>query len=334
PYNEKESQQVGFSMCTEQPASHFNRGIRLELSPEKGEGWAEMLQIDNGLDVGLCNYRLKKCLEPIHFSMITPVQFTILLSGRFDVQVQDEVTQTIGPGDIWFGHNHQQQVIYSQSHNDTTICGLTIGLPAQLIERWLGNYSDGITRGLERLLSHRSRAGSATDRNLFPLVKGMRESAGLIRMARKLMAADHQTILDKLHFESLALELLAQLSTLEEKPTNCQLESWGNNTAFVDNAVDILRQEWGTPPSISSLAKRVGTNECYLKKGFRDKMGMSIGEYICELRMARALDLLETGKHTVTETALAVGYNNLSHFSIAFKKFYGKSPLRYLSRTA
>ncbi|PIE74025.1 MAG: hypothetical protein CSA19_01675, partial [Deltaproteobacteria bacterium] len=210
PYNEKESQRIGFSVCDEQPASHFNRGIRLELGQEKGLGWAEMLQIDNGLDVGLCNYRLKKCLEPIHFSMVTPVQFTIVLSGRFNMQFQGGATQTIGPGDIWFGHSHQQQVIYSQSDNDTTICGLTIGLPAHLVERWLGNYSDGITRGLERLLFHRSRVGSATDRNLFPLVRGMRESAGLIRMARKLIAAEHQTIWGKFHFESLALELLAQ----------------------------------------------------------------------------------------------------------------------------
>ncbi len=330
---EEECLRLGFFERPDQLPPHFFRGTRLEIKQERGWGWAEMLQIDSGLYVGLCNYRLKESVESVHGRLVTPMQFSIMLSGHFDLQLEEEPRQTIGPGDIWFGHNHQEQIVYSQPHN-AAICGLSIGLSERLVESWLGNYGGETTRGLERFFCRRSTAGVAKCHNIFPLVKGMRQSTGLMRTARKLLATERQTIFGKLHFESLSLELLAQLLTLERKATDSPIWRQVKNSSIVDTAVDILREEWAAPPTISSLAKRVGTNECYLKKGFRGQTGMSIGEYIRELRMGRALELLETGRHTVMEVAIAVGYTNPSHFSAAFKKFYGETPSRYLSEVA
>ncbi len=330
---EEEYQRLGFFERTDKPVAHFFRGTRLEMNQEKGQGWAEILQIDNGLHVGLCSYRLKKCVEFIHYSMITPIQFNILISGRFDVQLAGEPRQMIGPGDIWFSHGHQQQMVYSQPHN-ASVCGLSIGLPAPLVENWLGNDHGEATRELERLVCGKSPARNAGPHTIFPLMRGMHQSTDLMRTAKKLLTAEHQTIFGKLHFESLALELLAQLLTLEKRQGVSSIAMRRGNNAIVDTAVDILREEWMAPPTISSLAKRVGTNECYLKKGFREQTGMSIGEYIRHLRMGKAQELLETGRHTVTEVAFAVGYTNPSHFSAAFKKFYGETPSRYLSRAA
>ncbi len=331
-YYQKESLRLGFFERADQSPLHFFRGMRLEMNQEKGLGWAEMLQIDNGLYVGLCDYCLKENFESLHYRLVMPVQFNILLSGHFDLQLEGEPRQTIGPGDIWFGHSCQEQIVYSQSHN-AAICGLSIGLPERLVESWLGNYGGETSRGLEQLLSGRLKVNASTH-NIFPLVKGMRESTRLIRTAKALLLAEHQTIFGKLHFESLALELLAQLLTLGVERTCPKACRWSKNLSAVDMAVDILREEWATPPTISSLAKRVGTNECYLKKGFRDQIGMSIGQYIRELRMSRALELLETGRHTVMEVAIAVGYTNPSHFSAAFRKFYGKAPSRYFSEVS
>ncbi len=59
--------------------------------------------------------------------------------------------------------------------------------------------------------------------------------------------------------------------------------------------------------------------------------GISIGQYIRELRMGRALELLTTHRYSILEIAHAVGYSNPSQFSAAFKKFYGKAPTWYFS---
>ena len=100
----------------------------------------------------------------------------------------------------------------------------------------------------------------------------------------------------------------------------------------MDEAVDILRAEWSAPPTISALARRVGTNECYLKMEFRQYTGCSIGEFVRRLRMAKALELIESGTCNILQTAYSVGYSNPSHFSAAFKHHYGRSPSFYLNQ--
>ncbi len=329
-FYEKESLRIGFSGCSGQTVSPFFRGTRLEMNPEKGQGWTEMLQIDSGLYVGLCDYRLKKSCEYLHSGMIMPIQFNIVLSGHVDVQLPGKPKQTIGPGDVWFGQSYHQETLFSQPHNDT-FRGLSIGLPERLTKTWLVNNGGEATTGLERLISRNNRVQTARAPNIFPIVQGMPLSSRLMQTANELLFTEHQTIFGKLHFEALALEILAQLLALEGKQTAPTIRGRRRRSAVVDTAVDILREEWITPPTISSLAKRLGTNECYLKKGFRGHTGMSIGQYIRALRMRRALELLESGRHTVTEIAVAVGYTNPSHFSAAFKKFYGEVPSRYRS---
>jgi AraC-like DNA-binding protein len=49
--------------------------------------------------------------------------------------------------------------------------------------------------------------------------------------------------------------------------------------------------------------------------------------------MERAAELLKTGGHNVTEAALEVGYNSLSHFSAAFHETFGCCPGLYPLQT-
>ncbi len=95
--------------------------------------------------------------------------------------------------------------------------------------------------------------------------------------------------------------------------------------------MNIFRKEWKTPATTSALARQMTTNECHLKKGFRKQTGRSIGEYIRELRMNKALELLVSRRYSMLEIAYAIGYANSSEFSAAFKKFYSKAPSHYLT---
>ena len=52
-----------------------------------------------------------------------------------------------------------------------------------------------------------------------------------------------------------------------------------------------------------------------------------------QARLERAAHLLRAGKHNVTETALEVGYNSLSHFSAAFHEAFGCCPGLYPLQT-
>lgn len=48
--------------------------------------------------------------------------------------------------------------------------------------------------------------------------------------------------------------------------------------------------------------------------------------------MERAFSLIQDGRHNVSQTAVAVGYTNISHFSDAFRAYFGVSPHMLVKR--
>ncbi|HEX6226481.1 MAG TPA: AraC family transcriptional regulator [Chryseolinea sp.] len=77
---------------------------------------------------------------------------------------------------------------------------------------------------------------------------------------------------------------------------------------------------------LSSLARQFGTNTNKLMSLFKKIFGRSIFEFITELRMDHAMQLLRDHGLLVTEVARTVGYKNPNHFSCAFKRRYGINP--------
>jgi AraC-like DNA-binding protein len=82
-------------------------------------------------------------------------------------------------------------------------------------------------------------------------------------------------------------------------------------------------------PSIETLAKAVFMSESKLKKLFKQSYGMAVYQYYQKNRMHKAKELLAVGKLSVSETGAALGYQNLSNFSAAFKKEFGCLPSEF-----
>ncbi|KEQ27710.1 helix-turn-helix transcriptional regulator [Paenibacillus tyrfis] len=91
-------------------------------------------------------------------------------------------------------------------------------------------------------------------------------------------------------------------------------------------ANDILSRMWKEPPGLLELARMAGLNDYKLKLGFKELFGTTVFGYVCALRMNEARSLLEQGKVNVSEAAGMVGYHNLSHFSLLFRKTLGYNP--------
>ncbi len=80
------------------------------------------------------------------------------------------------------------------------------------------------------------------------------------------------------------------------------------------------------PLTLEQLGRQIGCSSYYLSRLFSETMGMTISRYARQLRIEQAAKLLASGRFNVSEAAIEVGYQSLSHFSKAFKEVKGCNP--------
>ena len=95
--------------------------------------------------------------------------------------------------------------------------------------------------------------------------------------------------------------------------------------AVHDQLMDRLDQR----VTIEDLARQHLMNPTTLKTLFRAVYGNSIAAHMKEHRMERAADLLAQTEDSIAQIARAVGYENQSKFTTAFKKYWQMLPTEY-----
>lgn len=131
----------------------------------------------------------------------------------------------------------------------------------------------------------------------------------------------------QLKIESLLIETLA--IQMEQIIQESKQEAASPIAGHLDKVLavkKIIDYELSEHHTIGMLAKRVGTNEQYLKKNFKTHCGLTINNYITEKRMQLARKLILSGEHHIATIANMVGYNHPTHFTYAFKKTFGILP--------
>ncbi|MBR5134905.1 MAG: helix-turn-helix transcriptional regulator [Clostridia bacterium] len=80
---------------------------------------------------------------------------------------------------------------------------------------------------------------------------------------------------------------------------------------------------------IRDLAADLGYSYTYLAHVFKERMGVTIGNYILNKKMDEAKWLLRTGRMNVSQIAARFQYQSVQSFSNSFKKAVGVSPMEY-----
>lgn len=95
----------------------------------------------------------------------------------------------------------------------------------------------------------------------------------------------------------------------------------------------ILREYMAKPPSIAALSRMVAMNEFKLKAGFRKVFNTTIYEYLRQLRMEEAIELMKEDL-TLEQIGERVGYKSLRGFTQAFSNCTGKTPAEWRRQRA
>ncbi len=78
--------------------------------------------------------------------------------------------------------------------------------------------------------------------------------------------------------------------------------------------------------SLRTAAARAGLEEKYFSAFFHRKTGVCFSEWLTYRRVEKAKRMLEHHNHSITEVALAVGYEDLTTFERAFKRCTAMTP--------
>lgn len=97
-------------------------------------------------------------------------------------------------------------------------------------------------------------------------------------------------------------------------------------TRSVFNAMKLINEDVSNHIILKELAKAAGTNECTLKKGFKDIFKITVYQHLLKSRMKYALHLLQTTNYKTKDITLLCGYESLSGFITTFRKYFGVSP--------
>jgi AraC-like DNA-binding protein len=84
--------------------------------------------------------------------------------------------------------------------------------------------------------------------------------------------------------------------------------------------------------AITRLAAAVNVSESHLRRQFREYFGVSLGEYLHEYQINRAIAVMRKGEMRLGEIALQCGYSSQASFSRAFRRMTGMSPRGFLNQ--
>ncbi|MEM7332393.1 MAG: helix-turn-helix transcriptional regulator [Chloroflexota bacterium] len=145
----------------------------------------------------------------------------------------------------------------------------------------------------------------------------------------------HQMILSKVEVENFQIERLGvELSTHllandSNKDINLEIGYKLSQNEF-DALSTYILEHLHTPIKLNDLATHLNLSMFHFSRMFRNTTGTSPYEYLIQLRIEEAAELLlKSNKLPISEIAHRIGFSDQSHFTRHFKKRFGLTPLAF-----
>lgn len=94
-------------------------------------------------------------------------------------------------------------------------------------------------------------------------------------------------------------------------------------------AVEYLQTHYHEPITLNEVAEHTFVSTYYISRMFKKEMGKNFVDYLNELRIEKAKELLKDVRYKTYEVAEKVGIPDAHYFSRLFKKYVGMTPTEY-----
>lgn len=101
------------------------------------------------------------------------------------------------------------------------------------------------------------------------------------------------------------------------------------NNSIVERAIELIKCNMETDVSLETIASQIPISSTYLSSMFKNKTGVSYKNYITQIRLNKAKELLLNTDLPIYEIASKTGYKDQRHFSTLFQSKVGMLPTEY-----
>ena len=194
----------------------------------------------------------------------------------------------------------------------------------------------GMMLGLNPHLITKVASGMTTPRlpkqsNCSPLLKGTLEPALLNALERLVAVLDEPRLLDVVA-PLIQQEIIARLLASEHGVQFMALIAGGFPGNQIAQTMAWLKQHYTDPINIEALAGRVHLSASTFRKHFKAVAGMSPLQYLKQLRLQEARQLMLNEGLDAGAAGLRVGYESISQFTREYARLFGEPPLRDIRR--
>jgi AraC-like DNA-binding protein len=240
------------------------------------------------------------------------------LRGNNKLTVEGLGDMSMSEGSLWVNYSkHPLCLAEDCVANQKYLLIMLLCDPEVLLQPPFEQIAEDLPDCVQRVL-----AGEELVAEKFPMNMDLIQALGILLNSETADSYNRPFIQAKtIELMCLALRNVSQQESVRGKAYISEREQ-----AALDKVCRLLQENWQDPPVHDELVKVAGMGRSQLTKYFKLIYGSSITDYVLNIRMQRAQQLLTEGKLNVTQVALEVGYEHSNNFVSAFKRRFGITP--------
>jgi len=121
------------------------------------------------------------------------------------------------------------------------------------------------------------------------------------------------------------MQMVVSLSRLYTSHINERPQSTGQ----IAHALALIETHYHTPLTLDDIASASHISKTHLLRLFKETFGLSPIQYLIQLRIRKACQLLHHSQLSIADIAYQVGFEDSNYFSRQFKQVIGQSPRAY-----
>ena len=137
---------------------------------------------------------------------------------------------------------------------------------------------------------------------------------------------DSKNLTDRLKVKAILLNLIAEYLNLAGKE---KVEVYSEKDEELRNVLSYINENFKRNLTTNELAAICHMHPTHFIRAFKLKMAQTPHQYVMDIRMGYARQLLDESELSIVEISEEIGFYDIAHFSKVFKRHFSMSPSEY-----